>query len=728
MSTETLTHRWARLPEAARKEIDSYETELQRHLSGQVDEKVFTEFRLRHGTYGQRQPGVQMQRIKIPLGMLDSSQLEALAEVAEEYSNGILHVTTRQDFQLHYVDIRDCPNLFRRLAEVGITTREACGNTVRNVTACPFAGLCRDEVFDVNPYARAMAYFLLRHPDTQDFGRKFKIAFSGCAGHHCGLARMHDIGAIARVKDVGGKPQRGFEVHVGGGLGAVPQQAKLFSEFVPAEELLPLGQAISRVFAARGEKKQRARARMKFLVSSLGIDAFRDAVLAERAKLPPDPRWTEYLKEADASYREEPLQPGAELDLASSALTPEFRRWYRVSVQPQRQKGYSMAMVFLPLGDITADQLRGLARLARKYTRGGTVRTTVEQNFLLRWIADAELPELHRGLAALKLATSLAGTIGDVTACPGTDSCKLGIASSRGLAGVLHRQFARDLEAAAGGAPSHGGQNGGEAGLRSDISVKMSGCFNSCGQHHIANIGFFGTSKRQGKRVAPLFQVILGGTTENNAAAYGLMVAKVAARHAPAVVHKLASLYDAERTAGESFNACMERLGKARLHDELSEWSEIGEDESYYHDNRQPWQYVKDVGAGECAGEVVTQAEFLLDDAERQVFEASLHLEAGRLPEAAAVAFKAMKSAADALLNTEGLLLSDRYDTAAEFKARFIEKGRIFPGVAEYFLRAAQADLARLGAEKTRQLVEEANLFTEEAHVVYGRMAGKLTK
>jgi sulfite reductase (ferredoxin) len=256
----------------------------------------------------------------------------------------------------------------------------------------------------------------------------------------------------------------------------------------------------------------------------------------------------------------------------------------------------------------------------------------------------------------------------------------------------------------------------------------MSGCFNSCGQHHIANIGFFGSSKRQGQKVAPVFQVILGGTTEDNAASYGLMVAKVAAYRAPDVIRKLTRLYDAEKKEGEDFNAWAERIGKARINAELKEFGDIGSDEAYYHDNRQPWEYVKHVEAGECQGEVVTQAEFLLDAGERLVFEATLALEAGKALDAAQMAYKAMVSAADGLLSTQGLLLSDRYDTVSEFRARFMEAGRIFLGVAEYFVKASGQDLTKVSADRARQLVEEANLFTEEAHVVYGRMAGKATK
>src|SRR5262245_8575543 len=363
-----LATRWSRIPESQRNEIDTYESELQRFLDGKANDKVFLEFRLRHGVYGQRQAGIQMQRIKIPLGMLTLRGLEALAELAEEYSDGICHVTTRQDIQLHFVDIRDTPVIFRRLAEAGITTREACGNTVRNVTACPNSGVCPDEVFDVTPYARAMAYFLLRHPDAQGFGRKFKIAFSGCAQHACGLAFMHDIGLIARERTVDGQVRRGFEMYVGGGLGAIPHRARLFDEFLPPEEMLPIAQAIARVFARLGEKKSRSQARMKFLVAKLGIDEFRRAVLEERARLPQDPRWRDDLGKVE-EFREELLKPPTALDPGRADLSGAFRAWHRTNVRAQKQRGYSMVTVFLPLGDATSAQFLGLARIARKYIR-----------------------------------------------------------------------------------------------------------------------------------------------------------------------------------------------------------------------------------------------------------------------------------------------------------------------------------------------------------------------
>src|ERR1700756_2725195 len=322
-----------KMPEAMAREIDIFETEIALRKQGKIDERLFAETRLRRGTYGQRYDNGQrhngktvqrlgypsgeltkgpntmwdapgMQRIKIPAGGLNAEQLETLADLAEEYSDGIAHVTTRQDFQLHYVHIEDTPSIMRRLAAVKITTREACGNSVRNVTACPYAGVCPDEVFDVTPYSRALSKFLLGHPDTQNFGRKFKHSFSGCSQHACGLASMHDMGMIAVERVENGEEKRGFEVYVGGGLGAVPYQAKLFDSFVPVTELLPLAQAISRVYARLGEKKNRSRARIKFLVQDLGVEKFKQLVLEERQTLEHDPRWTQLIEDAEKSQEE----------------------------------------------------------------------------------------------------------------------------------------------------------------------------------------------------------------------------------------------------------------------------------------------------------------------------------------------------------------------------------------------------------------------------------------
>jgi len=395
-----------KMPEPLAREIDIFETEIALRKQSKIDERLFAETRLRRGIYGQRYDNGQrhdgrkvqeitypsgeltkgpntmwdapgMQRIKIPGGGLDAKQLETLADLAEEYSDGIAHVTTRQDFQLHYVHIDDTPSLMRRLAAASITTREACGNSVRNVTACPYAGVCPDEAFDVTPYSRALSKFLLGHPDCQNFGRKFKPAFSGCSQHACGLTSMHDMGMIAVTRIENGKEKRGFETYVGGGLGAVPYQAKLFDTFVPPEELLPLAQSIARVFAARGEKKNRARARIKFLIQDLGIEKFKELVLEERKNLPPDPRWTEYVKDAE-QFQEAPLRPGGKPPLLGSEA---FQRWHKTNIRPQKQEGYVVVTIALPLGDITSNQLRALADIARRFTKETIRNAPLERQF-----------------------------------------------------------------------------------------------------------------------------------------------------------------------------------------------------------------------------------------------------------------------------------------------------------------------------------------------------------
>ncbi|MDA0204849.1 MAG: nitrite/sulfite reductase [Acidobacteria bacterium] len=694
--------RWSSIPEVMRKEIDVFETELRRFQAGEVPEKVFTEFRLRHGAYGQRQERVQMQRIKIPMGMLTLDQLGALADISEEYAVGVLHVTTRQDFQCHFIDINDCPNMFRRLAETGITTKEACGNTVRNVTCCPEAGVCTTELFDVVPHAKAMTYFMLRHPDAQNFGRKFKIAYSGCAEKACGLARMHDLGAVAAIKD----GQEGFQVFVGGGLGSLPQQAWEYSSFVPANEMLPLAQAIARVFGRDGEKTNRAKARMKFLIGKIGFDEFKKRVDEERTKLPFDPAWEQQLETALAEYSDQPLKAPSKLETPAGA-SAEYKKWLELNVRPQKQDGYSMVEVFLPLGDISSDQMSGLAGVLKKYIQS-TIRATVSQNLLLRWITNEDLPALHEDLKALQIAETGAGKLKDITACPGTDSCKLGISSSRGLAGVMHEKFSNGMSDLAD---------------RDDLKVKLSGCFNSCGQHHIADLGFFGSIQRKGQNSAPVFQVVPGGTTNNNGDRYGLAIGKVPAKRVPDTIRRLVELYDREKQDNETFADVVERVGKVRLKEEIADLAELPtmeENDDFYRDNRQTWVYHKSVGVGECAGEVVDQAEFMLNDADRLQFEATIALDEGRTQEAAQKAFQAQMKAADALLFTKGLLISDKYDTVAEFRKLFYDTGVFWKPFAENFFRSAEesADEASAAA---RSRVEEATLFIEAAQGVYSQ-------
>ena len=746
---QTLTWRAAldgRVPEDLGREIDIFETQLELKQRGELDDKIFAETRLRRGVYGQRYDNGQrhdgietrelpypsgdllkgpntvwdapgMQRIKIPFGGLNAEQMDLLADLAEEYSDAICHVTTRQDIQLHFVHIDDTPDLMRRLAAAGITTREACGNSVRNVTACPIAGVCGDESFDVTPYAHALARYLLGHKDVQDFGRKFKIAFSGCAQHACGLASMHDLGLVARTRPGEDGTERGFAFYVGGGLGPVPHQAKLLEEFVPEDELLPVSQAVCRVFARLGEKRNRNRARLKFLVAKLGIDEFRRLVREELEEIPEDERWTLYLDHLDVTDEQPTREPGR---LPDGPHPEGFVSWVETNVQRQRQEGYAVATVTLPLGDLTSQQTRRLADIARRFN-GGRLRLTVEQNIVLRWISEADLPDLYRELEAADLAQPGAATLVDITACPGTDTCKLGISASRGLAAELRQRIST--------------RNASLDEAVKNLRIKISGCFNSCGQHHVADIGFYGVSRKHNNRTVPHFQVILGGQWTENAGSYGLAVVAVPSKRIPDVVERITGFYVDERENGESFQSFVRRIGKARIRgllDDLTPLPDYEDDRNLYSDWRDPREYtIGDMGVGECAGEVVALAQFGLAASERQVFEAQVQLDDGDSGTAAEKAYGAMLQAAKALIQTENIDITDDPDhILREFRSRFYDTERFFDPFArgkfaQYLFDAHEhppGSNGGSGAEEAHRRIEEAQLFIEAAHSCYNRM------
>jgi len=736
-----------KLPEPLAREIDTFETEIELRRQGGIDEVIFAETRLRRGVYGQRYDNGQrhdgtasqqlpypadrnpkgpntvwdapgMQRIKIPYGGMNARQLEVMADVAEEYSDGIAHITTRQDFQLHFIHIEDTPAIMRRLAEVGITTREACGNSVRNVCGCPYMGVCPDEKFDVTPYADALTQFLLGHPDAQNFGRKFKPSFSGCAQHACGLAAMHDLGFIAETRMVNGQEQRGFRLVVGGGLGAVPRQAKLFDEFLAPEDMLPTAQAIARIFARHGEKKMRSRARMKFLVDKWGIDKFKEEVVAEREMLKQekeDPRWTEYLAGLD-KFTETPKRPPG--DLPATNGSQRLNRWLKTNIRPQRQVGYVTATVALPLGDITADQLRSLADIVREFTND-TIRTTVEQNFVLRWISKADVPSLFAALEAAGLGDAGAGNILDIVACPGTDTCKLGISSSRGLAGELHKRLAEksfQLDQAI-----------------QDLHIKISGCFNSCGQHHVADIGFYGVSRTiQGFKV-PHFQVVLGGQWEQNAGSYGLPIVAIPSKRIPEALDRITEFYLRNRHADETFVRFAKRIGKGPIREILDPLTENVPDHDaepeFYSDWSDPRQYsIGDIGKGECAGEVVTQYQFEMTGADRMVFNAQILLDAGDAQQAGQEAYRAMIRAAKALVQLQyDDVSNDPDEVIEEFTERYYDTKLFFDPFAgskfaDYLLAVHENHDQQFTPDSAHHTIEEAGLFIEAVHSCYNRL------
>lgn len=565
-------------------ELDTFDRFVRDFWAGRLGPDDFKRFRLQHGVYGQRQPDVQMVRVKIPWGGLTAAQLERLADIADRAPLGVGHVTTRQNVQFHFVPLAEAPALLRALAAVGLTTREACGNTVRNVTVGHCAGICPREAFDPTPYADTVARFLLRNPMNQNLPRKFKIAFSGCADD-TGLTPIHDVGVQATWRSVDGRRERGFVVLLAGGLGPAPRLAEPLEAFTPADDLLPTVAAIVRVFDRHGNRDNRNLARLKFVAQKLGIEPLRALVRREReglratlaGRFPQVPRW-----------EERPPAPRPSANGPAPPADPAYRRWHATNVIAQKQPGYAAVHVRLVRGDVTAEQLRVLAAAARDFG-DGRVRVTNQQNVILRWIPAEALGGLHARLAAAGLALPGAERLIDVTSCPGADTCQLGITSSRGLAEAIGGVIERTLGAFAD-----------EAGVR----VKISGCPNSCGQHHIASIGLFGGARKFGGDQAPTYQLLLGGAVREGGARFGKPVARVPARLVPDAVRALLELYRAERAAGERFDAFVDRLGLERLRAVVAPWTDLparAEAPEQYLDWGATESFKPETGLGECA-------------------------------------------------------------------------------------------------------------------------------
>ncbi|MBF6600860.1 MAG: nitrite/sulfite reductase [Dehalococcoidia bacterium] len=567
-------------------EIDHFERQVHAWRAGGGLGDDFRPFRLQHGTYGQRQQNRQMVRIKVPHGTMTPEMLHAVAECAELYAPRKLgHVTTRQAIQLHFVMLEDAPKVMRRLAEVGITTREACGNTVRNITADPLSGIADDCVFDVTPYAEAALRYFLRNPINQKMPRKFKISYSASAADR-GMTPIHDVGLTAIERD----GTQGFRVVIGGGLGAAPRIAELLHEFIPVEEQLRTIEAVIRVWDRLGERRNKNKARLKFLLAKLGMDEFRRLYEAEKATLPPS--FDEQYREPDFALIEDEPAGGSHASRSGERVSPRdgFDVWRRTNTVRQKQAGWYTAYVLLPIGDVRAAQMHALAELARTYANGH-IRTSATQNFVLRWVHEEDLPALHAGLVDIGLAEDHAMTIRDVMTCPGADTCSIGVTSSKGLGTELRARIA-----AGNGKYSDP--------LVNDLKIKISGCPNSCGQHHIADIGFFGVAIRSGERQLPAFQMLIGGSGQVEGR-LGQMTMKIPAKYIPDAVDTLVGAYIDGRTEGEKLPQWAERIGKPRVQEILAEYKVVPEftkDPMAYVDWGQNKLFtLDDMGEGECA-------------------------------------------------------------------------------------------------------------------------------
>jgi sulfite reductase (ferredoxin) len=689
------------------RELDDYAVSIERFRQGRVPEAVFLESRLRHGIYGQRQDGVHMMRSKLPLGLLSPEQLEAFADLTETWSAGIAHLTTRQDIQVHFIELERSVDVMKVLARADMTSREACGNVVRNVTAGPLSGVEHGEPFDVTPYGIALAQHLLRLPDGQSLGRKFKITLTGTTDRRFDTTSLHDLGLLASVQD----GRRGFRVFIGGGLGAVPHEALVHHDFLPAEELLPFAQAVLRVFAAHGEKKKRARARLKFLVADWGIDRFREAVAAARAEVTDDPRWHAAL-DTDGTWTDAPIHPPS--DQRPSPRNEDDATWLRTNLYEQRQPGYAAVQVRVPRGDLVPEQLRALAGLLRAHA-GDTLRIGDDQSLWIRWVPLDRLLEVRDALSAIGLGDAKAGGLGDPVTCPGADTCKLGITTPR----ALSRQIQGELDELA-------------ADPRLErLRLHVSGCPNACARHHIGDIGLFGAARTVDGVTAPHYMLLLGGLAggahhEEPGDGFGTTILKLPAFRVGEAVRRLTGAYLEEGLPDEAFGRFARRVGRQRLKSMLDDLTEIPPPsiapELYVeHGRTAAFKVVR--GTGECAGAVVLAGDLLLMEADREADAATEALSIGADADTArGHALRAFHHAGRALLSTQGVFDVADHDLLETFRARIYDAGIVYEGVGHHLLQALSEPASNVVGDRLRRLVVEAGLFVEEAHSVLARL------
>ena len=557
--------------------------ELVRLRQGTLTDDEFRPTKTILGTYGQRQPEQYMLRVRLPYGAITVRQLRALADEARTYGNGTGHLTTRQDIQLHWLPLYAIPAVLQRLGDEGLITFQSGGNSVRNVAACPLAGACDKEVFDVTAHAAAVDDYYVGNPAVQNLPRKFKSSFSGCPAD-CALSAIQDFGAIAVQGSEDGSTVRGFRVYVGGGLGSMPRPTMLLQDFVPESEVLPTYEAMVRVFERLGDRTKKDRARLKFVVSRLGEEEIRRLVQEER----------EALGREGVTFPS--VIPGGEhgrpADAGPTAAEPqgyEYRRWLRWNATLQRQAGLYSVAIALPLGDITSEQMETVATVAERFS-GSTLRTSAQQNLHLRGLPQSALPTVYDALHKAGLTSLRAYGIADVTSCPGTFACSLAIASSKGLGQQLQQMFLADIyqdDEALGG-----------------LRVKLSGCPDACGHHYLGDIGLCAGAQHQDGHLYPAHTLYLAGKVDERGTRFGQPVVKLPARKVPQALERLLSFYKAERQAEESFAGFVDRVGVKAIRDLLEEFTHVpplARDPSNFIDWDSTRMYILERGEGECS-------------------------------------------------------------------------------------------------------------------------------
>jgi sulfite reductase beta subunit-like hemoprotein len=577
------------------RDIERFERAVAQYLSGEISEDVFRVMRLNNGIYGQRQGGTnQMVRIKLPAGTITPEQLDLMGHLAETYSRGWGHITTRQNVQIHFVELTKVTDVMRALGSVGLTTREACGDTVRNVMACHLAGACPHEFLDVTPWAEAAYQHFGRNPLSQRLPRKFKINFSGCSTD-CGQAMFNDVGVIAATRTLDdGSTETGFRVYIAGGLGANPHPALALEDFTSREDLLPTIEAVLRVFDQTGNRDNKLRARLKWVVDQLGIDELRRRVLKVRHTLPASSSWPGGIPEVVQKAGDAPAGRSTTVEATAVgqgvvvSLTPRdpYQRWVATSVVRGSANGAVSAVAYAALGDVTASQFRALASIQREL--GADVRLSNRQNVVFRGLTESQLPVLYARLEAIEMARPGAELARDVVACPGADTCNIAVTQSRGLAKAIGEKLEEEGLAEVGG-----------------VRINISGCTNSCGQHHASDIGFFGAERRAHGRSAPGYQMLLGGYIGQEQAYFGDKALRLPAKAAPDAAVRVVRRFAEERSAGETFRAWMDRSGGASgIAEGLKDLDFFPSPEDapeYYADFDETGPFVAEIGDSECA-------------------------------------------------------------------------------------------------------------------------------
>ncbi|NKI25653.1 HEPN domain-containing protein [Arenibacter sp. 6A1] len=673
------------------KDIIALEAKIREFKEGKLDEEKFRSLRLARGIYGQRQPGVQMIRIKLPYGKVSSNQLRRITDVSEEYSTGRLHITTRQDIQIHYVDIDRTPELWAQLDKDDITIREACGNTVRNVTASETAGIDVDEPFDVSPYAHALFQYFLRNPVSQEMGRKFKVSFSA-SDKDTGLSYMHDLGFIAKIEN----GVHGFKVLLGGGLGSQPRHADVLYSFLEAEKIIPLMEGVVRVFDRYGERKSRAKARLKFLLKDIGLDGFKELLEEEQLAIP----FATYAIDVDAYPKVKIAEPS---EIPSVVIKDEkaFEQWKSTNLIAQKQKGYVAIGIKVLLGDFYIEKARALADLVEAYA-AGEFRLSLRQNILIPYVKEELVPFFYQELEKLGFAEAGYNKALDITACPGTDTCNLGIASSTGIAEELERVIKAEY-------PDYINNP--------DVVIKISGCMNACGQHNMAHIGFQGMSIRtKDKLVAPALQVLLGGGNFGNGEArFADKVIKIPSKRGPEALRLILDDFEAHGK-NLSFEAYYEEKGQLYFYDFLKPLSEI---DNLTADDFIDWgnteKYEQAIGVGECAGVVIDLIATLLFDSEEKIETAKLNLEEEKWTASIYHAYSSMVNTAKALLTSEKTKVNTHASIIKDFDTIFVASGKIALE-ASFEELVLQINKNKPSEEFAKGYLETAEAFLAKAH------------